>query len=135
MKARMGELGDLFGWNYKVVERSGATIASKLAKSNLWANTRCGRPSCLPCIVSNKPVNCARRNLVYETFCKVCNELVGTNTFVYVGETARSICERYRDHHKDYKDNLEKSHMAKHVGLAHGSDNTKPEFDIKIIKF
>ena len=50
-------------------------------------------------------------------------------------ETARSICERYSDHHKDYKDNLEKSHMSKHVELAHSSDSTKPEFDVRIIKF
>ena len=99
----MVELGKMFGWTYKIVERGGGTIASKLVRSNPWANSKCGRKMCLPCLISSKPINCTRRNLVYETFCKACGEGVGEDKYVYVGESARSVCERYGEHVGDFR--------------------------------
>ena len=73
---------------------------------------------------------------MYEVFCKTCQGKIGSDTnFIHVGESARSICERFRDHVDDCKANLESSHMAKHEALVHGLDMTKPEYDIRVKKF
>ena len=72
---------------------------------------------------------------MYETFCKACGEGVGEDKYVYVGESARSVCERYGEHVGDYKSSLEKSHMSKHISLVHSLDANVPEFDIRVVKF
>ena len=59
----------------------------------------------------------------------------GDEKYVYVGESARSVSERYNKHCADYKSNLEKSHMSKRTSLVHGLDMEVPEFDIRVLKF
>ena len=54
---------------------------------------------------------------------------------MYVGESSRSICERFREHVKDNKKNLETSHMTKHETLIHGDINNKPYYDVRVKKF
>ena len=135
LRDKMTEMGNMFGWNYKIVERAGATLASRLVRSNPWANSKGGRGECIPCLVSSKGLNCTWRNLVYEILCKKCDEGVGGCKFVYVGETSRTVCERFHEHHTDYGKRLETSHMAKHSSLAHGLDSVQPEFDVRIVKF
>ena len=72
---------------------------------------------------------------MYETFCKACGEGVGEDKYVYVGESARSVCERYGEHVGDFRSSLEKSHMSKHISLVHSLDTNVLEFDIRVVKF
>ena len=54
-----------------------------------------------PCLMADKPINCRKRNLVYETSCLGWKNNEGRVTFTYVGETARSSRERLDEHTGD----------------------------------
>ena len=102
-------LESLLGFRVKVVERSGTSLRNLMPNTNPWAGSHCSRTECTTCnqVGEVKP-DCTRRNLVYENICNDCNpgavkkgELVEVNKevpSVYVGETARFICERAKEH-------------------------------------
>ena len=46
---------------------------------------------------------------------------------IYVGETARSICERGAEHWRGYKEKAEDSHIFKHYVIHHGGEG-EPSF-------
>ena len=87
-------------------------------------------------------IACNKRNLVYENICLKCNpsavtrgelkEAYTTTPSLYVGETARSIYERGREHWADYKSQSSDSHIYKHHMLHHNSEG-EPEFIMKVV--
>ena len=85
---------------------------------------------------------CTQRSLVYENICLRCNptarkkgELKEHNgQSVYVGETARSIQERAKEHWDSFKSNDPNSHILKHHLIHHGAEG-EPEFIMKVVKF
>ena len=95
MKAEEDRMGDITGWKFKLVERSGVLLKELLTKANPWDTSPCGRRKCLACPMAKKPLNCKRRNLMYESMCKQCVDVRGEPTVRYVGETARSISDRW----------------------------------------
>ena len=62
-------------------------------------------------------------------------EEVREEASIYVGESARSLQERARDHWSDLKSKNEDSHMYKHWLTSHGKDPEPPEFRIRVVKF
>ena len=71
---------------------------------------------CEPFKMNGKPMECRKRNTVYETKCKGC-EQGDRKRFVYVGESARSSRERVGEHLSDKEKQSEKSHVeALYVG-------------------
>ena len=70
-----------------VIERPGKTIKQIMTKSNPFNGPAC---KCEVCAVSNKPI-CRVRECVYEISCSLCG-------VCYIGETSRSMHERYREH-------------------------------------
>ena len=52
---------------------------------------------------------------------------------VYVGESARSIFERAREHRQDAADGSEDSHIIKHWKVSHPELQEPPQFHIKVV--
>ena len=109
----------------------------------MWEGAACGRADCTTCAQKGEEViACNKRNLVYENICLKCNpsavtrgELKEANTTtpsLYVGETARSIYERGREHWADYRSQSSDSCIYKHHMLHHNSEG-EPEFIMKVV--
>ena len=87
---------------------------------------------------------CTKRNVLYENICTKCNPGVGEKKFklnppnhppsVYVGESARSLYERGKEHWRDFKNKHEDSHILKHHQIHHGGLGD-PSFHLRPIKF
>ena len=99
----------------------------------------------MTCIqVSEEKPACTRRSLVYEHICTKCNpdatkkgdlEMINMDTpSIYVGETARSIKERTKEHWEAYRSSNKDSHILKHWTLHHDSVG-EPEFIMKVVGF
>ena len=126
-------MADGLGGKFKIVENAGIAVKSKVSKSKPWALELCS--GCDPCTSAGKPIECRKRNIVYETRCKACEGEKEKKGFVYVGEiTARSSRERFGDHISDLGRKSEKSHMHKHMKNSHEKGES-PNFSYKIIKF
>ena len=76
----------------KVVERRGRTVKDRLQKSNPFPLRKCGKNDCVLCI-ENMGVDCRKRGVVYEVFCKEegCDKK-------YIGQTGRTLYERMKGH-------------------------------------
>ena len=90
LRDKIDSMAPSLGWKYRVVEKAGASIKSRVCRYNPWADIMCTDLNCLPCTMSEKQVDCKRRDLVYEVECITCKESPG---FIYVGETVRSSRE------------------------------------------
>ena len=133
MQEEENKVGEITGWKYKLVERSGVLLRELLTRSNPWDTSPCGRKNCLACPMAKKPLNCKRRSLMYESTCKECVDAKGEPTVKYVGETARSGSERWGDHMRDARNKAPDSHVYKHWQNEHAGRET--EFQFQIIKF
>ena len=105
-------LEGMLGFRVKVVERTGSKLRNSLPNTNPWAGQmKCGRTDCVPCEQESEDnIDCTKRNLVYENICADCNpsaakkgelkieDMKKDMPSVYVGETARSLYERGREH-------------------------------------
>ena len=61
-----------------------------LTKSNPFTSSTCKNPSCCVCPYSRNKI-CQVRDCVYQLKCNVCQ-------YTYIGETARSLQERMKEH-------------------------------------
>ena len=114
------------------MERGGTMIRQLLTKSNIFAGEPCGRTRCEACRNTEKPQNCRRRGILYETTCLECM-VDGKPTARYVGESARSGAERMGEHMDDARSKSKDSHMWKHWANQHGGQETR--FNFKILSF
>ena len=129
----MSRLQRILGFRVKVVERTGTSLRSSMPNTNPWAGGHCTRVECVTCNqnAEEKPA-CTKPNLVYENICVKCNpdavkkgELKDINKDVpsmYLGETARSIQERAKEHWESWKSRNSDSHIYEHWVLHHGSE-------------
>ena len=70
------KVGDL---KLKIVKRTGTKLEDLLHKSNPWSDKDCGREDCLLCesaTEEEKKGQCMKRNVVYETYCIECQEII-----------------------------------------------------------
>ena len=94
--------------------------------------------------------SCFKRNLVYETWCKPCEEeaakrVRGTGVdpeklsfplYKYIGETARSAFERGAEHWDDVVNLSKGSHMLKHALSVHENEPLENiRFGMRVLKF
>ena len=96
--------------------------------------------------MDEKRVNCKQRNILYESYCTECNPddikqgkkdeitFLREGKGVYVGESARSLYERSKEHIADRESKKEDSHQIKHWILSHPEMQEPPAFRFKIIK-
>ena len=137
----------ILGFRIKVVERTGTSVRNLLPNTNPWAGSHCSREDCVTCNQGTEVLpDCKKRSLVYENICLECNpgaakpgDLKEEDTnkdipSIYVGETARSVMERSKEHWDDFKSRKPDSHILKHWVLHHHSAGTL-KFIMKVIKF
>ena len=159
LKEAENEMAKQTGIKIKMVEKVGVKLVDILHKSDPWQGMDCGRTKCLLCKTKsetekNVRQDCTQRNIVYETWCRNCeeNEIKRISEeeidekekiekkkkiilFKYIGETARSAYERGLEHLRDYEDLKADSHMLKHFLDKH-EDEIMEEvvFGMKVIK-
>ena len=120
------ELGLKTGYRVRIVENAGSALKMIFSSTNPWGNRDCQRPDCVICRQGDEEIqDCRRRNILYENRCTLCQVGKAGDTFqkdglgIYVGESARSLYERSKEHEKDKNDELEESHQLKHWVLDH----------------
>ena len=101
----------------KVVERSGQTLKQTLVKSNPFRREKCGESCCALCSNTESNVDCKVRNIVYKIFCKECGDKPGG---MYIGESSRSIGERFNEHWDLYSKQSTRSVLHLHMVESHG---------------
>ena len=123
------------GLKVKVVERTGKTVKTALTKSNPFRKNGCNIPTCEVCSL-NAGVHCKTREVLYKISCTGENgNQEPCSNVSYIGETSRSILERFKEHHKKMmhqKDSeRKKSFMYDHANEAHGGN--MPSVSLEII--
>ena len=125
LKEEDRKLGEIMGWGWRVIERGGIQLSRLLTRSNLFGTDNCGREHCKACMSALKPFDCRRRGVLYETSCTACvNPTTGKSKARYVGESARSIKERFNEHVEDGENERKDSHMWKHWTMHHAGTKT-----------
>ena len=148
------------GYRIKVVEQAGVKLLDRLHSSNPWRGESCGRTECWPCSTkgwsgTDKKKDCAKRSLVYETWCQTCFErekekieedmeegperekrIEMIPLHKYIGETARSAYERGWEHEDALRKLDEDSHLVKHIANYHQEDEIdKIKFGMRIKQY
>ena len=105
------------GLPIKVIEKAGKTLKRCLVKSNPFQQESCESPECNTCR-TNPSVNCKKRDIVYKISCLGDDS---TCESFYIGESSRSIEERYKEHvdkyNKDPNSGFHKHSLEKHGGV------------------
>ena len=119
------------GLKFKVVERGGRTMKSEVQISNPTATPGCSSSDCLAC--KDGPGtggSCRRSNALYKLSCCMCPE---SERCTYVGETARNLYTRAREHVNKYqsKKTRGESFIATHQDLMH--TGLPPEFKAEVM--
>ena len=107
---------------FKVMESGGRTVKSEVQKSNPTATPGCDNLDCLACKEERgKGGRCLKSNVQYELRCRLCPEEDGC---IYVGESARNLYTRGREHIEKYRsrkrnvDSFIKTHQdEEHPGM------------------
>jgi hypothetical protein len=112
------------GLKIRVVERTGDSIKSLLTKSDPFRTKTCDPTSCIVCSAFPK-ISCKTRDCVYKITCKGCGEF-------YIGETSRSIGQRYAEHCVQQRNQSSSSVFAPHFKTKHGSN--QQDLELKVLK-
>ena len=117
------------GVKFKIIETGGKTIASQVQLSNPTATPGCDRHDCLPCQTGRgMGGNCSKSNIVYAMECQLCPD---DSKCVYLGESARNLYSRTKEHLSNYSNRKPKSFILKHQQKKH---NGQPgNFNAKVI--
>ena len=107
----------------KIVERSGTSIKRLLTKSDPLSKGGCAGEECDVCNHSTQKI-CKVRESVYEILCTECDTS-------YVGETSRSLQERFKEHLLKYRRKDKDSVFYRHsIENHHG---VQPDLFIRIL--
>ena len=114
----------------KVVERNKNTIKNTLVRSNPFKEECCQNPSCSLCDTGSR-VNCKSREVVYKITCA--GEDERCKKAIYIGETSRSVAERFEEHRKMLRSERTrtKSFLYDHMQLVHNGD--PPSLNVKVV--
>ena len=105
------------GIKLKIIETGGRTIKSQVQKSNPRATPGCSYGDCVACQEGRgKGGECRKSNVQYCMCCKLCPEEDPT---VYIGETARNLYTRSKEHFKNYKSKKKDNFILKHQVEKH----------------
>ena len=105
------------GVNFKIVETGGLSMKSILQKSNPMKTVGCEHPDCLPCKQGRGGGgNCESCSVNYEMECQLCPQ---DRKSVYIGESARNLYTRSKEHLCNYRTSPNTSFIAKHQNTVH----------------
>ena len=117
------------GLKFKIIETGGRTVKREVQKSNPTATPGCSSGDCMACKRGRgKGGGCRRSNALYEIECGQCPEETKS---VYIGETARNLYTRSREHQQNYEKKKSESFMLKHQIGEHGG--AVADFSAKIL--
>ena len=111
------------GIKFKIMEVGGRTMKRTLQRSNPTATPGCTDEDCIACKDKRgEGGNCRKNNVNYEIECQLCPE---GNRPVYIGETARNLYTRAKEHmmnenkeRSQEESSFAKKHMEeKHKGM------------------
>ena len=154
-------LEKIIGYRLKIVERAGDKLQDLITSSNPWKGKLCERNDCMLCETKmrtskNLKQECSKRNVVYETKCQTCedrdrkkiDDIEETDTkekekmkesikvYKYIGESARSVYERSREHLSDLDQLKPCSHLLKHILDKHENEDQKDiTFSLRVLKY
>ena len=77
MREKLSTLEKIGNLKFKLVEKTGNKLENILHKSNAWGDEDCCRNDCIMCGSAGeneKKGQCKKRNVVYETYCLLCEE-------------------------------------------------------------
>ena len=129
MREVVEKLATMLGFRVRISERGGTPLSSLLSNKNPWGGQSCGRKEgeCYPCHQNSEVKEpCTLRNVLYESECGSCNQLGNHSErdkdtlsdtrmpSIYVGESARSLAERSKEHWGDFNKGKTESHMYTH---------------------
>ena len=122
------------GLKVKVIERTGRTVKAALTKSNPFKKNGCNDSTCEVCSLGTD-LHCKTREVLYKVSCAGENEDHQPCNISYVGETSRSVRERFKEHHKKMTHQKlaerKKSFMYEHAEKSHGG--TIPPVTLEVI--
>ena len=105
------------GVNFMVLETGGRAVQSVLQKSNPTATPGCTDNECVACRGGRgEGGNCRLSNINYEFECQLCPD---DRKSKYLGETARNLFARGKEHEGRYRNGGKKSFMQKHQRKEH----------------
>ena len=117
------------GLKFKIVERGGTMVKWDLQRTNPTATGGCDSGDCQACQVDKgKGGPCRKSNVLYQFACQQCPP---DRQAVYIGETARNLYSRGREHFRNYQKKQPESFIYKHQEDRHnGVDAT---FEAKVV--
>ena len=105
------------GVNFMILETGGRAVQSVLQKSNPTATPGCTDNECVACRGGRgEGGNCRLSNINYEFECQLCPD---DRKSKYLGETARNLFARGKEHEGRYRNGGKKSFMQKHQRKEH----------------
>ena len=100
----------------------------------------CERETCHVCnkLGSEKPKKCKQSNVVYEAVCVTCEqqneEGERPEINVYIGESSRSLAERFSEHVSGLMKGDEGNFIVKHWALKHIDQMEPPEMRFRVLR-
>ena len=130
----LGRIQNILGFKIKVVERAGTPLRMMFPLSKIGEGKECGRKDCITCTQDSRGEElppCTKRSVLYENIRLVYNPGAGGEEgkkltppmnipSIYVGESARSLYERGKEHWRAFRNKNDDSHILKHHVLHHG---------------
>ena len=105
------------GLKFKLVERGGTMVKWTLQNTNPTAVGGCASGDCQACKGgSGEGGPCRKSNVLYEFSCQQCPS---DRSAVYIGETARNLYTRAREHSQNYQKRDSESFIKKHQLVKH----------------
>ena len=105
------------GLKFKIVEKGGKTVKRAAQKSNPTASGGCQGGDCLACKGGRGTGgSCRKSNVLYEIACQLCPD---DRQAVYLGETARNLYTRGREHTRNFEKKESESFMIRHQQDRH----------------
>ena len=128
-----------------MVERSGTPLKMMFPLTKIGEGQECGRKDCRTCTQDTRGEKlppCMKRNVLYENICVRCNPDIGgeegekkgwspptTIPSIYLGETAKSLYERGKEHWYSFRSRAKDSHILKRHQLRLGGVG-EPQFHL-----
>ena len=116
------------GLKFRVVERGGVPVKRQVQNANPTGQMGCQSIDCPACHWGRgQGGNCRRSNVSYEFCCNLCPE---NDKHVYIGETARNLYSRGKEHVANLGSGNKESFMKKHQIEKH--NGVEAEFSAKV---
>ena len=102
---------------FKIIETGGTTMKTSIQKSNPTATAGCEDEQCIACKAGRgEGGNCRSCSINYQVDCQLCP---ADKRSRYIGESARNLFSRGKEHLGRYRNRDKKSFMQKHQSRKH----------------